>query len=176
MNLTHDDPLRTIDDERSTFGHQRNVAHVDVFLADLSGLQKDKVDPRLNRDRVRMTLLLALRLGELDVLFVEPIVVILETHVTVLTLDREHRLEHLFQSLYLDGVSGAHALPLKEPLERSNLDPDKIGKVHYGCGLLSNIDSIDFRVPIKHPCPPRRLLRQRHAVSGARPACPDARE
>ncbi len=42
VQLADDNPLGTVDDEGTVFGHQRNLAEVDFLLLDIT----DRLDPR----------------------------------------------------------------------------------------------------------------------------------
>ncbi len=58
MNLRNNDAFSTIDDKCAAVGHERNIAHVDIFLQNGSGFLKGQVDSCLKRNRIGQALLL----------------------------------------------------------------------------------------------------------------------
>lgn len=114
--LADDDALGAVDDERTARGHEREVAHKDVLLFDLTRLAVDKADLHEERCLVGDVLLLALvhrvlRLAEL-------VLAELHAHVLRVVLDGADIMERLRQALTL------------EKLEAIRLDSDEVGDVH----------------------------------------------
>ena len=158
MDLAYDHALGTVDDKGASLGHERNVADVDVLLPDLAGFLEDEVDPCLYRHRVGQPLLLALSLAELDVVLVEHVVAVLENHVAIGTLDREHRLEHFLEALNVERFALLQHLTLQEALIRGELDIYQVRQIHDLLILLPDIyafhlGSIQHCFPlIRSPC------------------------
>ena len=166
MQLTHHDPLGTVDDERPQLGEERQIAEIDFFLDDIAWtffsiavlhrfwlfpllhllrtLPHDQTQRRLERRRIGHV--------TFDAFFDRVLRVtegggyVLECEVLVDVGDRENFCENTIQAeipLFLQ-----IGLLLDELLERAELDVQEIGhrhdrlelgKVHYRTGIFPNI-------------------------------------
>ena len=76
VKLADNDPFRAIHDEGAVFGHQRDLAEIDLLLLDVAnrfgfripiGVENDEADHDLKRGRIRHPLLNALLLVVADI-------------------------------------------------------------------------------------------------------------
>ena len=124
--LRHDDALGAVDDVGAPVGHQGQVAHEDLLLADLTGLPVDERDLHRQGRRVGDVLLAAVLDGvvRLDVVVghaglpaAQRVLAELHREGAGEVLDRRDVVDRLAQAL------------LDEPLEGRALDVDEVGDV-----------------------------------------------
>jgi len=77
VNLTYNNTLGTIDDERAPIGHQRNITKKDFPLTELTCTSELKADRSLDRNGKGPTLPLAFDLGEFYVVVIDRIPMIM---------------------------------------------------------------------------------------------------
>ena len=124
VNLGDDDALRTVDDKGATVGHNRNVAHVDVFLQNCAGLQKVQIDACFERNSVGQALFLTFLFRKLNIGFVKLIKFILKRHIPVGAFNRERVVEHFLQAFFFQRLFFFELFSLKETFIRRRLNVD----------------------------------------------------
>ena len=124
--LRHDDALGAVDDVGAPVGHQGQVAHEDLLLADLPGLPVDERDLHRQRGRVGDVLLAALLDGVVRLDVVVGHAGLPAAQRVLAELDREGAGEVLDRRDVVDRL--AKAL-LDEPLKGRALDVDEVGDV-----------------------------------------------
>ena len=98
VDLRNNDSFSTINNECATVCHERNVAHVNIFLQDCARLNKVKVNSCLERNGISLSLFLAFKFWEFDVFLVKFIELIFESHLAVWAFNRESRSKSFLQA------------------------------------------------------------------------------
>ncbi len=100
MNLANDNAFSTVNNKSAAFSHKRNVAHVNVFLQNGTGILKIQADSGLEGNGIGKSLSLAFKLAEFNVFLVQFIVVVFKGHVVVrTTFNRECGSKNFLQTL-----------------------------------------------------------------------------
>jgi hypothetical protein len=86
--LRNNDTFGTIYNKSTSFGHDRDIAHVNIFLTNLTSLLENKVYPRLERHRICQTLFLH-SCSKTYVFFSKRIIFIFKNHIPIGAFDRE---------------------------------------------------------------------------------------
>ena len=112
VNLRNNDALGPVNNEGSPLGHDGDIPHVNVFLADFSGLLEDQVDPRFQRQGIGKALLLAVQFREFDVALIQGIIFVLKNHISVWAFNGKGRPQHFFQPLNIRFFAGTYLAAL----------------------------------------------------------------
>ena len=128
MDLADHNTLCTIDNKGATVSHQRNVTEENLFLPHFS-IGELKADRDFDGHTIGPTFFLALRFGELDIIKINRIPLVCETHLTIGAVNGECRLEHFLKPVRRIWTQ---TLPTAFQLQKSligiKLDPDKVGQ------------------------------------------------
>ncbi len=129
MDLADNDTLGTIDDEGTAVGHKRNIAKEDFLLTNLA-IGELQADRGLQRHAVGASLLLALALGELDVVEIELIALVHQSHFPIRDFNRERGLKDLLEAeVRIGRLSLLVAFSLQEAFITFKLDSNQVGKL-----------------------------------------------
>ena len=134
VQLADDNPFGPVDDEGAVFGHERDLAEIDLLLLDIANrlysrllvdIPGDQTDTHLDRSgegHAALVTLVDIVLGR-----TQGIGNILQGTGLAEVADREDRTEYRLKADVLTGRSGK--LRLQETLVRILLDIDKIGNI-----------------------------------------------
>ena len=157
VQLGHDDPVGAVDDEAAVSGHQRDLAQVDLLLADLLDrapvgaglLVDDKAHHEVERRRVGGAAQPALLLVERR--FAEAVADVLQLHVAGVGHDREYLREHGMQADVLALLR--RGVRLQELRVAVALHRQQVRHLQHG-GTLPEVlaDTFLFGVAIGHTC------------------------
>ena len=132
VQLGDDDALGAVDDERAVVGHERQLAEIDLLLADvldrLLGARRFLVEhdqAHLDAQRRRVGQPAQLALLDVEHRLAEPVAHVLEARVARIAHDREHAPERRVQPALLAAVLGG--VRLQELAVGVELDGEQVG-------------------------------------------------
>ncbi len=130
VNLADHHPLGAVDDKCSALRHERDIAHVNLFLTDFTGIKEHQVNFSFDGVGKTDAFVFALLFGEFEIGFIQRVSAIFEDHILIGAFNRKGRLEYFLQTVTEQRLSLQQALPLQKSLIGEGLDIDQTGNFH----------------------------------------------